>query len=134
MAETGSVTSNGKQALLGSFLEANTVGGTSYTEVNAISIHATAASTTPITREVEPSGNAIFQLNGDKLELVNSISFDITEATNIEKIEIEASYFPVVGDPAEYRAFATIVLTDGDIVSFQGPGTYTITQLDITLN
>lgn len=70
--------------------------------------------------------------NDEKLQLISGETFQISipQAETIDKIELGAELLNV---PGTFVEFATIDL-GGDSVTFQGPGTYTITQLDIDLS
>jgi len=73
-----------------------------------------------------------YDFTNDKVILNSAVtaSIDIDAAGTIEEVKVDA--FVVSGGGATVTLL-TIALND-ETVTFQGPGTYTITQLDLTIS
>lgn len=125
MAATGSLDTKTKEIMLkAGFVEGNSFYGPvrRIAAFNGVTFIAAFVDNTPI-----------FEWNStdNKLQLVSGETFTISipQAATIDKIELGAELLSV---PGEFVEFATISL-GADSVTFQGPGNYTITQLDIDL-
>jgi hypothetical protein len=129
MAITGSIDQVSKRLMLENLADGD---GTSHGPI--IKIRAYNGSNLVAEYTTTTVGNSIFDYNTttNLLSLISgeTYSISIPSATTIDKVTLGARI--LTAPEEEYRNVVTLNL-GAEAVTFQGPGTYTITQFDINL-